>query len=50
MIASCTSSWNSESCTLPRSNRRSARSSDASTLSGLRFGSGDVNVVPVDTS
>src|SRR5690242_718683 len=49
MIASCTSSWNSESCTLPRSNRRSARSSAEVTLSGLRFGSGDESVWPVET-
>ena len=50
MIASCTSSLNSASCTRLRVKVRSTRSSLASTLSGLRLGSGEVNVTPVVTS
>src|SRR5262245_33661254 len=49
-IASCTSSWKSASCTRARSKARSILSSVARSLSGLRLGSGEVKVVPVDTS
>ena len=51
MIASCTSSWNSDELRAARDRtgaRRAARR--RASLSGLRFGSGDVNVAPVETS
>src|SRR3954465_12334032 len=50
MIASCTSSLNTDTCAVSSAKRRSTRSSVARTSSGLRFGSGAVNVAPVDTS
>ena len=50
MIASCTSSWNSESCTLRALELALDAQLGRDTLSGFRFGLGDVNVVPVETS